>query len=523
MTQVQEDIISRLQVAITDWKAEVTASQEGLMQQIAGAAVQLDNLAGILTGRPTPSIEEPEHLNALARQLIDRDEIVEAQRGRIAEFESLLTELREEIEMLRPLDAQNQALNEELTVLRSSAETASRRLDEARAKIVSLEIETLEKAALADSQPSAEELQETVSALLQQLEDQEAQAQTVKDELTRQIETLQLESEAYLERLLEVQTRADTLEAELATRKADAERETAELRQTVVDLQGELGLLRQQEADSVGRDALVEELNRVRQEAETGVASLAEARVRITALEQELLERSRPPVPDPAVLEQAVERLEGELRTLRQCETARLDANESLAADLRRLQEELRAKERALAESRKEAQSLHAELTARPAVEDVSRIRELEELATALRGEVETLRFGKAQAIEANEALESEIAALKNALAECYASLVYPQTDPAQVAEGVHQIEMDLERLRAEAEQVSEVNRNLARELSLIQAKREVELQRNDAARDKIARLEQSLAARDAEVEAQVRRLAALENRVAELEPALQS
>lgn len=124
MDMPKQDVAARLSAAIEEWNAQIVETHENLSQQIAAAQRHLDSIASPGEG-DTASSEMQAELERLNQELTERD-------ARIADLESAVTGLREEIAALQTTAEEEASAREHQT---AQIESLERELETARREI----------------------------------------------------------------------------------------------------------------------------------------------------------------------------------------------------------------------------------------------------------------------------------------------------------------------------------------------------------------------------------------------------
>jgi hypothetical protein len=137
-----EDIVGRLDAALSVLKTELTAAQQGLIQQISTTNECLGNLIWILARKGDPgdlSGLPGKEIESLGQVLAGRERAEGASAQRAADLEKTVTDLKGEIALLRSQEAwlvtANQDLSERLVALRAESKTTIKTLGEAEAEM----------------------------------------------------------------------------------------------------------------------------------------------------------------------------------------------------------------------------------------------------------------------------------------------------------------------------------------------------------------------------------------------------
>ena len=140
MIEAREDILGRLDAAITALRSDFEAAQCGLAQQIAAANERLLNLLSVVTREElsegaVPAERTDEALKSLAQH--ERAEGAAAQQ--LAAFEQNVADLKSEVALLRSqeawLVAANQDLSERLVMIRTEGKVTAKSLAAAEAEV----------------------------------------------------------------------------------------------------------------------------------------------------------------------------------------------------------------------------------------------------------------------------------------------------------------------------------------------------------------------------------------------------
>jgi peptidoglycan hydrolase CwlO-like protein len=150
MIEAREDILGRLEEAISGLKSEFEAAQNDLTRQIAQANDKVVNLLSVVAGRKStedaPSIDMKD---ADLRLLVTRERAEGAATQQIAGLEQTVAELKSEVALLRSQEAwlvtANQDLGERLVMARTEGKMASKNLAAAEAEIQKLNNRQSEK------------------------------------------------------------------------------------------------------------------------------------------------------------------------------------------------------------------------------------------------------------------------------------------------------------------------------------------------------------------------------------------
>ncbi len=336
MAQLENDILARLHSAIENWRDEILAAQDGLTRQIEGASVQLDTLSEVLAAS-TGAATVTARIEALNRELESRDETLAEATRRAADLEQSLDDLYDEMTRLRPLEARNEALSNELEELRRDAEAKGAELEQRQARI-----REIEQALAAASQPAEQNV--STSALnkeLARLEDEKAEAVERAVQLQAELERARAKARTAGTELEAAQREIERLKRSLADHFTSAPGQTPASvppDKKVGELENEINRLTSELETAVSaRESLREQLEELRSgDGAGGNDTLEEAHAEIASLEMLLEQHRRRGDEDAeriAKLQNAVIKLQSNFDSLRrQTKTAESGAVEHIAA-----------------------------------------------------------------------------------------------------------------------------------------------------------------------------------------------
>ena len=179
-----EEILGRLDAAISALKSELEATQDGLSQQMSAANDKLGNLIWILGGKAPNERGVRTSVEGLGH-IAERERAEGAAAQHISELERTVNEQKSEIALLRSQEAwlvsANQDLSERLVMIRTEGKVAARSLAAAEA-----ENQRLEKVVA--------EREEQIEALRRQVEHLQANVPDVAQRLSREVTSLRYDN-----------------------------------------------------------------------------------------------------------------------------------------------------------------------------------------------------------------------------------------------------------------------------------------------------------------------------------------
>lgn len=537
------DTMERLQGAIESWTGEVTTSQHGLLDAFQNANTQLERLVHLLEGGSATksgdahaALEQVRHeRDVLSDEVHALNIEVEAMRREQETFAAANLDAetarearqRKELETLRAALVERDAFIDECEALLNDSQRIEASLTD--------EIAGLERQVALYAQ-SEEQLK---AAVEQQRRESEQHIQALAG-LTGELEALRRALAAKTdvprgagegdvtiphtapEELDVARARIESLEMTVAALESAASRPApeadaaVELQARVAELEGELA-----SRPAVAElEALQEQISAL--EARPEQAELDASASRIAELESELAGRPEPPdresdggeprsggglsVLERAGLEEAIARLEGELRGLEQREEESVSAARTLLQELETHREYEAAQEEALAGARAEADRLQTELNAQAQARHTSEAElaaklEAEQAATgelrqsleaseasrqALQAALDTAQAERASAAESASASDEERAKLQAALDSKSSALAEAETRLAALAEARDAAESRASALEAERDALrAESEANLAESRAAVESltARQTSLEESLAAR----------------------------------------
>ncbi len=424
MAQLENEILARLHSAIKNWRDEILAAQDGLTRQIEGASVQLDTLSEILAAS-TGAATVTERIETLNRELAARDETLAEATQRATDLEQSLNDLYDEMTRLRPLEARNEALSNELEELRRDAEAKGAELEQALAAAAQPPEQDVSASALnkelARLEDEKEEAVERAVQLQAELERARAKARTFGTELEtaqREIERLKssladhftsspsqtpdsvLPDKKMGELENEVNRLTSELEAAVSARESLRE-QLEELRSG--DGAGGNDTIEEAHAEIASLEKLLEQHRRRGDEDAERIAKLQNAVIKLQSNFDSLRRQTKTAEPGAAEHIQALEAQNASNETMLEDARTQIDALKQRVADTEQVMQDLRARNGMLRETLAERERVHLAST--------QHIVQLGETVTRLESELEQLRGGD---VKSTRQLEDELEALRS-------------------------------------------------------------------------------------------------------------
>lgn len=206
-TPKREDLMARLESAVSSWGDEVASAQEGLRSQLEQTREHLDSLVNLMSARKTasPSLSAAKlRIESMRKELASRESKAAKSVAQIGEVENVLRALREEVTLLRTREttavSAERLLTAELSALRGERDAATAALQRMQDEIDALGRSLGDRdGSVVAAVRRASEFQRQIienTAVIESLRGREARASSMERILSAELDAVSADREA---------------------------------------------------------------------------------------------------------------------------------------------------------------------------------------------------------------------------------------------------------------------------------------------------------------------------------------